>query len=63
LWPRYYFDFEVAKSEVIAWLHTRKQFVEGFTDWFETAGQLDGKCCSEAIKKFIEKDGTVKVIG
>lgn len=47
---------------MIAWLHTRKQFVEGFTDWFEGAGQLDGRCCSEAIKEFIERDGTVKVV-
>lgn len=24
-WPRYYFDFDVAQSEVLAWLEKRKQ--------------------------------------
>lgn len=28
LWPRYYFDFECAKSEVESWMKTRGEWTE-----------------------------------
>jgi hypothetical protein len=43
LWPRYYFDYEVAKSEIITWLKTRNQFV---TDEFvQDKDDIPGNCC------------------
>lgn len=39
-WPRLYFDFEVMKSEVIAWLKTRNQFVEGVSEWTPGEGEF-----------------------
>lgn len=35
MWPRLYFDFDVAKSEGIAWLRTRKQFKIGLSAWIQ----------------------------
>jgi hypothetical protein len=35
LWPRYYFDFEAAKAEVIAFLVRRRKFVPGKSAWRE----------------------------
>lgn len=49
-WPRYYFDFDAAKSEIIAWLKTRKQFVEELSKWRRGAGNIVGNCCLKEIK-------------
>lgn len=44
-WPRYYFDFEVAKSETIAWLKTRELFIPDVSVWTEGGGNPGGPCC------------------
>lgn len=43
--PRYYFDFDAACAEIIAWLKTRKQFVENVSVWVPDVGSPDGSCC------------------
>lgn len=43
MFPRYYFDFEAAKSETIKWLKTRDQFDD--SEWIEGAGDFEGNCC------------------
>jgi len=45
LWPRYYFDFDAAQSEAIAWLKTRKLYDEQLSVWKNNAGLPDGSCC------------------
>jgi hypothetical protein len=43
-WPRYYFSFEAAQTETIAWLETRNQFTEKSV-WIANEGNPYGKCC------------------
>ena len=53
LWPRYYFDFEVAKSESVAWLKTRNQYLEN-SEWKELA---DGESPYQFLRHISEVRG------
>ncbi len=51
LWPRYFFDFEAAKAETIAWLKTRNLYIPEVSVWTPGLGDpYAAECCGQSMR-------------